>query len=108
MTPEERADHDLASLRRWTQRLRQYAAEWDAHTLDERERQAFPLEWDNIIGRLAKVEALALRQVLRPSAVVELRHVADELAELLPTMQRLHLRQPDAGALERARTVQAA
>ena len=108
MTTEERADHDLASLRRWSQRLRQYAAEWDAHTLDERERQAFPLEWHNIIGRLAKVGALAVRGVLRPSAVLELRRVADELADLLPTMQRLHLRLPDASALERARAAEAA
>ena len=108
MTTEERADHDLASLHRWAERLRQFAAAWDTDTLDDREREAFPLEWHNIIGRLAKVEAQAVSRELRPSAILELRRVAEELEELLPTMQRLHLRLPDAGALERARAVEAA
>jgi hypothetical protein len=105
---DERADHYLASLRRWTQKLRRYADVWDQDVLDPRERQAFPLEWDNIIGRLAKVEAVAERGELRPAARAELRSVAEELAELLPTMQRLKLRQPDPEALKRARSVEAA
>jgi hypothetical protein len=101
-------NHDLTSLHRWAARLRQFAAEWDAHTLDEREHEAFPLECHNVFGRLAKVEALADRPALHPSAVLELRHVANELAELLPTMQRMHLRLPDADVLQRARSVAAA
>src|SRR5580765_3079833 len=99
MTADERADHYLASLRRWAQRLRWFDSVYDSADLDERERQAFPLEWDNIIGRLAKVEDLARRGVLRPDALAELRGVADELAELLPTMRRLRLREPDPAAL---------
>src|SRR6266540_3848310 len=103
MTTDERADHYLTSLRWWTARLREYAPVWDSPDFDEREREAFPYEWDNIIGRLAKVEALAQRQLLKPAAIAELRAVADELTDLLPTMRRLRLRLPDADALQRAR-----
>ena len=108
MTTDERADHHLASLRRWCTRLRWIAGIWDSPDLDVRERQAFPLEWGNIVGRLAKVETLAIRGSLRPSTVAELRIVADELADLLPTMRRLRLRLPDLDALERARRIEAA
>ncbi len=108
MTTDERADHYLRSLHRWAARLRQFAAVYDSPDLDERERQAFPLEWDNIIGRLSKVEALAQRGVLRLDALSELHLVAEELTELLPTMRRLRLRLPDLEALERARAVEAA
>jgi hypothetical protein len=108
MTTEDRADHYLKSLRRWAARLRWIAEVWDTPELDPRDRQAFPLEWGNVIGRLAKVETLARQGVLRPSARAELRVVAEELVELLPTMQRLKLRQPDPEVLERARAVEAA
>jgi hypothetical protein len=76
--------------------------------LDERERQAFPLEWDNAVDRLVDLELMAQHGKLRPDALTELRSTADELAGLIPTMRRLRLREPDAAALERARTVQAA
>jgi len=100
-------DHYLASLRRWAARLRLIAGVWDSPDFDPRERQAFPIEWGNII-RLAKVEALAARGALRPAARNELRQVADELAELLPTMRRPGVSLPDLEALERARRVEAA
>lgn len=89
-------------------RLRWIAEIWESSELDPGERQAFPLEWDNIVGRLAKVELLASRGHIRPVARAELRSVAEELAELLPTMQRLNLRQPDPEGLARARSVEAA
>lgn len=108
MTVEERANHDLASLRRWAGKLRRVANIWDSSELDARDRQAFPLEWDNVIGRLAKVEALARDGMLRPSTIGELRSVADELAALMPTMQRLGLHAPEAEALARAQSVTAA
>src|SRR5437763_5835446 len=107
MTPEQRAARYLASLRRWTQRLRWFAEVWGTPDLDERERQAFPLEWDNAIDRLIDVEQMAQRGVLRPDALTELHLVAEELTDLLPTMRRLRLRLPDLEALERARAVEA-
>src|SRR5438046_2170032 len=105
MTTDERGYHYLRSLHRWIVRLRHFAVVHDSPDLDPAERQAFPLEWDNIIGRLAKVEAMAQRGQLRPDAVVDLHRVAEELTELLPTMRRLRLRLPDLEALERARAV---
>jgi hypothetical protein len=108
MTTDELVDHHLRSLRRWAGHLREFAASYDSPDLDPAERQAFPLEWANIIGRLAKVEALAQRGALRPSARADLHRVAEELTELLPTMRRLRLRLPDLEALERARAVEAA
>ena len=108
MTPNERADRYLASLRRWMLRLRWIDEVWNSPDLDPRERQAFPLEWSNVVDRLAKVQQLAERGALSPAARVELRSVAEELTELLPTMQRLKLRQPDPEVLARARSVEAA
>ena len=108
MTTDERAAHYLMSLHRWAAYLRDFAATYDSPNLDPAERQAFPLEWANIIGRLAKVELMAQRGELRPDALAELHRVAEELTELLPTMRRLHLRLPDLEALERARAVEAA
>ena len=108
MTPEQRAAHYLASLRRWTQRLRWFAEVYGTPDLDERERQAFPLEWDNAIDRLIDVEAMARNGDLRDERLTELHRLAEELTELLPMMRRLRLRLPDLEALERARVVEAA
>ena len=108
MTADERVSHDINSLHHWAGLLRNMGDFWDSPLLDERERQAFPLEWGNIIGRFAKVEALAARGNVPPSSREQLRQLADELTELLPTMQRLGVRLPDPEALERARRVEAA
>lgn len=108
MTTEQRAALYLTSLRQWTQRLREFADAWDRGALDIRERQAFPLEWDNAIDRLVDVAALAGGRKLRAESLAELRRIADDLVELLPTMRRLRLRLPDAEALEQARSVEAA
>ena len=108
MAQNERINVYLTALRRWARRLRMVGDFWDSPLLDARERQAFPIEWGNVIGRLAKVEALGARGTLRPAAREELRQVAEELTELLPTMRRLGLSLPDLEALERARRVEAA
>ena len=105
MKEQDRADHDLRSLRRWIARLQWFARVHDTvhlSDLEEREREAFPYEWDNIIDRLAKVEARAGRGWLSPAALAELHGVAVELTTMLPIIQRLRLRQPDLEALARA------
>lgn len=76
--------------------------------MDERERQAFPLEWDNALDRLVDIEALARHGGLSAARIAELRAVADELAALIPTMRRCRLRLPDLDALARARSATAA
>lgn len=108
MTTQERASRYLASLRRWTRLLRQYAEQWEDGSLDERERQAFPLEWDNALDRLDDLNSIARRGDIDAATLTSFRQFADELAELIPTMQRLKLRQPDPEALRRARAVEAA
>ena len=108
MPTEERVNLYLTSLHRWAGRLRTMGDFWESPLLDDRERQAFPLEWDDVMDRFADVEALSARAALQPAAREELRQVAEYLVELLPTMRRLGLRLPDLEALERARRIQAA
>ena len=108
LSPDEQVDLYLTSLNRWAGRLRMMGDFWDSPLLDAREKQAFPLEWNNAVGRFAKVEALARSGDLKPESREALRRVAEWLAELLPTMRRLGVRLPDLEALERARSVEAA
>jgi hypothetical protein len=108
MDPDERVAHEINALRHWAGRLRTMGDFWDSPLLDVRERRAFPAEWDAVVGRFANVEALARRGEIKTESRESLRQVADWLAELLPTMRRLGLRQPDPEALERARRVEAA
>ena len=108
MHPEDRTGLILTSLRRQAGRLRMMGDFWGSPLLDAREKQAFPAEWDDVIGRFTQVEALARRGELKAESREELRRVAEWLAELLPTMRRLGVRLPDLEALERARSVEAA
>ena len=108
MDSDERVAHEINSLHWWAGRLRSVGDFWESPLLDDRERQAFPLEWGNVIGRFAKVEEVARRGMLEPESREELRKVAEELTELLPTIRRLGVRLPDLEALERARSVEAA
>ncbi|HZO25379.1 MAG TPA: hypothetical protein VFH48_05225 [Chloroflexota bacterium] len=96
-----KTDHDLASLRYWTAKLRLVADIWDDPDLDPAERESVRPEWDNITDRIARIQAMADRGELRQAAMTELRAIADELSDLRPTMQRLRLRLPDLDALSR-------
>jgi hypothetical protein len=108
MTPDERVAQEINSLKWWAGRLRMMGDFWESPLLDSRERQAFPREWDTILDRFSDVEALARGGGLKAESREALRQVADELAELLPTMRRLGVRLPDLDALARARSVEAA
>ena len=101
-TIDLRTDHDLASLRYWTAKLRLIADIWDDPDLDPSERQSVRPEWDNVADRLLRVQAQANRGELRPAALAELRAIAGELTSLRPTMLRLRLRLPDLEALAQA------
>lgn len=107
MTNDERATLYLSSLRRWITRLRWFS-EAPNSDVDERERQAFPLEWDNALDRLIDVESMARHRDLGADTMRELRAVADELAAVIPMLRRHGLRLPDPEALARARSVTAA
>lgn len=108
MTTRSRAERYISSLRRWTDDLRQLALIWDSPALDERERQAFPLEWDNALDRLVIVDTMLRDGELSGSELVELRTLARELDTLRPVMERLRLRMPDDALLARALGDQAA
>jgi len=108
MTPDERVAHEINSLKWWAGRLRMMGDFWDSPLLDVHERQVFPREWDTILDRFSDVEALARGGGLKAGSRDALRQVAEELAELLPTMRRLGVRLPDLDALARARSVEAA
>jgi hypothetical protein len=108
LTADERIAHDLWSLHSDAGRLRSLAELGNSPFVSSRERQAFPGEWSEAVDLFGRLAALAARGALRPEARSELRSVAEELTELLPTMQRLRLRQPDPDVLERARSIEAA
>jgi hypothetical protein len=108
LSPDERVAHELHALRHGAAWLRTMGEVWESSLVDERKRRTFPAEWDDVLARFTEMEALAARGALNPAARAELRSIAEELAELLPTMQRLGVRQPDPEALERARRVEVA
>ena len=107
MTNDERANLYLSSLRRWAATLRWFS-EAPPSDVDERERQAFPLEWDNVLDRFIDVEAMARQGRLNTGSIADLRATANELTALIPTMTRHGLRLPDPEALARARSATAA
>jgi hypothetical protein len=69
--------------------------------VDAREREAFPLEWDNAMDLLEDVDAIAEQRMLRRATRQRLRAAADELLGLLPVIEHLRLRVPDPEALAR-------
>jgi hypothetical protein len=105
MNEKERAEHGVRSLRRWVDQAHWYASvagASDLSELDERERESFPFEWDDVVDRSRKLVGWADAGLLGRDDLNKLRGIVDELTELLPTMQRLRLRTPDVEALARA------
>lgn len=106
MKNESQAGYYLRTLRYWIDQLRWFiqarASTAPLSELDERECEAFPYEWDNVVGRVGKLAKLAEAEELDLAALAELRGIAEELTALEPTMQRLRLRVPALDALARA------
>src|SRR6266536_614318 len=100
MTPDDQARHDLHSLRRVAARMRSIPSGDDDGAV--RERMALRAEWNNMVGWIARVESLAQAGRLDAVTVEELGHVARELTDLLPTMERHRYHLPDREALRRA------
>src|SRR6185503_8294478 len=98
MNDQELAEHGLRSLRRWVNDLHWYVRVAEAdnlNELDERNREAFPFEWDDVVDRTRRLVRQAEAGMLQPASLAVLRGIAEELTELLPAMQRLRLRAPD-------------
>ena len=68
-----------------------------------RERMALRLEWDDAIGQLPKIVAAHEHGTLSKDTVAKLRSVAQVVTALLPEIERIRFRLPDAEALARAR-----
>jgi hypothetical protein len=105
MNDLQRAEHDLRVLRLWMPRLRWFLAVADSTGLsehDKREREAFPYEWANIVGRVEKIEQLAHQGRLAPPMVDALRAIAEELTGHITAMRQRRLRLPELEALRRA------
>jgi hypothetical protein len=105
MNEQELAERRVLPLRRWTNDLHWFvgvAGSSDLGEMDERNREAFPFEWDDVVDRTRRIIRNAEDGLLGPAALAELRGIAQELTDLLPAMQRLRLRTPDLDALARA------
>lgn len=105
MNEQQRIEHDLRSIRRWISRLRWYLvarAAPELTELDEREVEAFPYEWADIVDRIARVGVIAAEGSLRPSELTDLRGIIKELTELQRPANGPRLRYPDLDALARA------
>jgi hypothetical protein len=105
MNEQELAERRVLSLRRWTNDLHWFvsvAGTTNLGEMDERNPEAFPYEWDDVVDRTRRVIRNAEDGLLGPAALAELRGITQELTELLPTMRRLRLRVPDLDALARA------
>jgi hypothetical protein len=64
---------------------------------------ALYVEWDDAIGQLPKIVAAYENGALSKATVDKLRSVAQEVTALLPEIERIRFRLPDADALARAR-----
>jgi hypothetical protein len=101
MTPDERATIDLKYISSGCARMRvlDFGDDDDA----VRERMALHVEWDDAIGQLPKIVDAYERGDLSASTVALLRSVAQVVTTLLPEIERIRSRMPNADALARAR-----
>jgi hypothetical protein len=106
MTPDERAMIDLRYISSGCARMRilDFGDDDDA----VRERMALRLEWDDAIWQLPQIVAAYEHGSLGEVTIAKLRSVAQEVTELLPEIERIRFRLPDADALARARSDAAA
>jgi hypothetical protein len=101
MTPDERAMIDLRYISSGCERMRDLDFGDDDDAV--RERMALYVEWDDAIGQLPKIVAAYERGALSETTVAKLRDVVQEVNALLPEIERIRFRLPDADALARAR-----
>lgn len=100
MMSDEHAMIDLRYISSGCERMRNL----DFGDEDEavQERMALHVEWDDAIGQLPKIVDAYERGALSKVTVDKLRSVAQEVTALLPEIERIRFRLPDAEALARA------
>ena len=101
MMSDERAMIDLRYIGSGCARMRDLDFGDDDEAV--RERMALRLEWDDAIGQLPKIVDAWERGALSQGTIANLRSVAHEVTALLPEIERIRFRMPDAEALSRAR-----
>lgn len=101
MMSDERAMIDLRYISSGCARMREL--DFGDHDEAVRERMALYVEWDDAIGQLPKIVAAYEHGGLSKGTVDKLRSVAQEVTALLPEIERIRFRMPDAEALARAR-----
>jgi hypothetical protein len=101
MMSDERAMIDLRYISSGCARMRDLDFGDDDEAV--RERMALYVEWADAIGQLPKIVDAYERGVLSKVTVDKLRSVAQEVTALLPEIERIRFRLPDAEALARAR-----
>jgi hypothetical protein len=101
MMSDQRALIDLRYISTGCERMRNLDFGDDDEAV--RERMALRLEWDDAIGQLPKIVDAYERGALSEETVAKLRDVAQEVKALLPEIERIRFRLPDADALARAR-----
>lgn len=101
MMSDQRALIDLRYISSGCERMRNLDFGDDDEAV--RERMALRLEWDDAIGQLPKIVEAYEHGALSNATVAKLRDVAQEVTALLPGIDRIRFRMPDADALARAR-----
>lgn len=100
MMSNERAIIDLRHISGGCERMRSLDFGDDDDAV--RERMALRLEWDDAIGQLPKIVDAYEHGTLSQGTITKLRSVAQEVSALLPEIERIRFRLPDAEALARA------
>ena len=80
--------------------MRSIPAGNDDHAV--RERMALRAEWNNVAGRIARLDSAAQSGLLNTEHIEELAIVSRELTALLPMMKSRRYHLPDLDALARA------
>jgi hypothetical protein len=98
---QRRTQLDIEVVMQEAQRLPAVEATWA--TLDAEDRVAFRAEWHDLMDVFVHLVTAYEASRLAPRDVPSLHSLATALATLLPTMERMRLRQPDPDALARIR-----
>ena len=92
---------DIQVLKRELRRLPAVEASWG--TLDPEDRVAFRAEWHDLMDVFGHVAAACAAGRLGDADDQDLRTVAVALVAVLPELERMRLRKPDADLLARLR-----
>jgi len=88
----KRIDLALTSIRHMLDDLPEIAAEWDVISTDE--RLAWSLDWGNEMVKLQHIADALASARLDPDRTAQYRQLADRVAALVSTVDRLGLRRP--------------